>query len=355
MIRIEVTACDGQAIGTGFLIKPNLVATVEHVVDGATSIKLKRNGKLLGTATVIGEDKDRDLALLKTSAPIRGYDFGFAGKAPRLGEDVAAIGFPLGLPLTVTKGSVSGLGRAIPIDGVKRQKMVQTDAAINRGNSGGPLLSTETGQVVGLVDLGTTQANSVAFAVSAEVAAPLLKAWSLAPQSPARPVCNAGGSGGSGGGGGGSTSATGMSPGDYANAVDQALIDSARTRGDLGDLIQGVNDGSFDSIEARNGISAIIDQRQQLLQAVTATPAPAPFVRSAQLLQASLVAALADDLAIENWIKASYAGDQAAADSYWQHQLQLSTEASTAKQRFLTVYNAKRRALLGLPPLDVAY
>jgi S1-C subfamily serine protease len=351
VIRIEVTACDGQAIGTGFLIKPNLVATVEHVVDGATSIKLKRNGKLLGTATVVGEDKDRDLALLKTSGRISGYDFGFAGKAPRLGEDVAAIGFPLGLPLTVTKGSVSGLGRAIPIDGVKRQEMVQTDAAVNRGNSGGPLLSTETGQVVGLVDLGTTQANSVAFAVSAEVAAPLLKAWSVAPQSPARPVCNAGGSGG----GGGSTTATGMSPGDYANAVDQALIESARTRGDLGDLIQGVNDGSFDETEARNGISAIIDQRQQLLQAVTGTPPPAPFAPSAQLLKASLVVALADDLAIENWIKATYAGDQAAADSYWQHQLQLSTEASTAKQRFLTVYNAKRRALLGLPPLDVAY
>lgn len=118
VIRIEVSSCNGSAIGTGFLVKPHLVATVEHVVDGAQSIRLIRNSVLLGKATVIGVDKDRDLALLRTSKAISGYDFGFAGKAPRLGQDVAAIGFPLGLPLTVTKGSVSGLGRAIPIDGL---------------------------------------------------------------------------------------------------------------------------------------------------------------------------------------------------------------------------------------------
>jgi serine protease Do len=102
-------------------VKPTLVATVEHVVDGASKITLKRNGRVLGQAHVIGLDRDRDLALLKTEKPISGHTFGFDSTAPRLGEDVGAIGFPLGLPLTVTKGSVSGFDRVIPIDGVKRR------------------------------------------------------------------------------------------------------------------------------------------------------------------------------------------------------------------------------------------
>jgi hypothetical protein len=67
------------------------------------------------------------------------------------------------------------------------------------------------------------------------------------------------------------------------------------------------------------------------------------------------VTALSDDLAIENWVKASYRGDTAATSRYWQQQLGLSTEASTAQQRFLSTYNAKRSSLLGLAPLAVAY
>jgi hypothetical protein len=77
--------------------------------------------------------------------------------------------------------------------------------------------------------------------------------------------------------------------------------------------------------------------------------------RSAQLLRASLVVAISDDLAIENWIKATYRGDTAAADGYWQQQLALSSRATSAKSAFLSVYNAKRSSLLGLSSLDVAY
>ena len=353
VIRIEVDSCTGSAIGTGFLVKPHLIATVEHVVDGALTIKLSRNGTALGSATVIGADPARDLALLRTSKPISGYDFGFAGKAPRLGEEVGAIGFPLDLPLTVTRGSVSGLDRSVPIDGLKRRHMVQTDAAVNHGNSGGPLLSTETGQVVGLVDLGSTNANSIAFAVSAEVAKPLLQAWAVAPQPPAQAVCNNAPT--SGGGGGGGQVAAGSSPAAYANAVDGALIDSARTRGDLADLINGVNNGSFAEGDALATINGVIDQRRQLLQAVTDVPAPPAFTRSAQLLRESLVESLSDDLAIQSWIRAKYSGDEAGASNYWQQQLRLSTQTSLAKQAFLNTYNAARRNLLGLPPLDVAY
>ena len=188
ILRIETSACDGRFIGTGFLLTPRLVATVEHVIDGAYSITLKQDGKVVGRGTVIGSDPSRDVALVRSSKAIRGYHFRLSSHTPVLGADVAALGFPLGLPLTLTRGSVSGLNRTIPINGIDRRKLVQTDAAVNPGNSGGPLM-TNTGQVVGLIDLGTEQANGLAFAVSAKVAAPLLAAWRAAPQPASTPSC----------------------------------------------------------------------------------------------------------------------------------------------------------------------
>jgi S1-C subfamily serine protease len=193
VIRIETTTCDGEAVGTGILLTPRLIATVDHVVDGATSIALKRDGKVVGRGTVIGTDSARDVALIRSDQPIVGHRFKLASRAPRLGEDVAAIGFPLALPLTVTRGSVSGLGRTIPIDGINRTRLVQTDAAVNRGNSGGPLM-TDSGLVVGLVDLGTTEANGLAFAVGAQTAGPLLTAWASAPQPVSATTCSGGSS-----------------------------------------------------------------------------------------------------------------------------------------------------------------
>lgn len=191
VVRIETTTCSGGEIGTGIVIGPRLIATVEHVVDGATSIALKQNGKQVATGTVVGSDPTRDVALVASSRPLAGYRFRFARRAPQLGETVTAIGFPLGLPLTVTQGLVSGLDRTIPINGIKRARMVQTDASINPGNSGGPLL-TNTGQVVGLVDLKSEVASGLAFAVSADVAGPLLASWSAAPQPQPASTCTSG-------------------------------------------------------------------------------------------------------------------------------------------------------------------
>jgi S1-C subfamily serine protease len=350
VIRIEADGCGRTSVGTGFLVKSNLVATVEHVVDGAKKITLKRDGRVIGSARIIGLDRDRDLALLKTQVAIKGYTFGFADSAPRLGEDVGAIGYPLGLPLTVTQGSVSGFDRVIPISGVRRRHLVQTDAAVTPGNSGGPLLSRESGQVVGLVDLGTTAANGIAFAVSAKVAAPLFRAWAQAPQSPSQPVCASVNQQS------GSVAAAGApAPADYADAVDTALIDSARTRTGLGELIDGVNNGSLDAQTASDAINAVIDQRRQLLADVQSVDPPAPFARAADLLKASLVTAISDDLAVQSWIHAKYNGDSAAANAGWQRNIAISQQATAAKTRFLNTYNAVRRRLLGLAPLDVAY
>src|SRR5579885_635393 len=75
VIRIQTTTCDSQEVGTGFLLSPRLVATVEHVVDGATRVVLKQDGAVVATGTVIGADQARDVALVRTSKPIRGYVF----------------------------------------------------------------------------------------------------------------------------------------------------------------------------------------------------------------------------------------------------------------------------------------
>lgn len=188
IVRIEVQDCSGSGVGTGFLVGPRLVATVDHVVDGAQMITLKQSGKVVALGTVIGSDPARDLALVRTDRAVNGHRFNLVSQQPRLGEDVAAIGFPLALPLTVTRGSISGMDRTIPIDGIKRRSLIQTDAAVNPGNSGGPLI-TDAGAVVGLIDLGTSDANGLAFAVSSQVAGPLLQAWQAAPQPTAAAAC----------------------------------------------------------------------------------------------------------------------------------------------------------------------
>jgi S1-C subfamily serine protease len=182
VVRINVRGCDGSGSGTGIIVSPTHIVTVEHVISGASRITLERSRNLLGQAEVIGFDRDRDLALLRLKKPISGYRFRFAERQPRLGEEVAAVGYPFGLPLSVSRGTISGLARTIPIDGIKRRALIQTDAAVNPGNSGGPLLAVSTGEVVGLVDLGTTEANGIAFAVSGVVASALVNAWRNAPQ-----------------------------------------------------------------------------------------------------------------------------------------------------------------------------
>ena len=187
VVLIETTGCTESGTGTGFLVGPRHVVTVEHVVADHARIDVKQRGKRVARATVIGQDPARDLALLRLDKPVAGHRFAFAQKAPRLGDEVAALGFPLGYPLTLTKGTVSGVGRTIEIEDVKRRGMIQTDTALNPGNSGGPLLSS-TGDVVGLVDAGDTSAEGISFAVSGKIAAPLVSAWRSAPQ-PQSPDC----------------------------------------------------------------------------------------------------------------------------------------------------------------------
>jgi len=134
--------------GTGFIISADgEVVTNAHVVDGADSVKVTLADGREFDATVKGIDTATDIALLKIDASdLPTVQFGDSAQA-KVGENVIAIGNPFGLGTSVTTGIVSAIGRDLgegPFD-----NFIQTDAAINRGNSGGPLFDG-TGQVIGM-------------------------------------------------------------------------------------------------------------------------------------------------------------------------------------------------------------
>jgi S1-C subfamily serine protease len=187
VIRIETVSCTDAGVGSGFLLSSTLVATVEHVVHDAVTIDLISGDRHI-TGTVIGSDPTRDLALVRASEPIAGYHFTFSTTVPNVGDPVVAIGFPLGEPETLSHGAVSGVDRQVTVAGTPRSGMVQTDAPLNPGNSGGPLMD-ETGAVIGLVDAGNQDAHGIAYAVPASEAGPADAGWMASPVDQAPPDC----------------------------------------------------------------------------------------------------------------------------------------------------------------------
>lgn len=142
-----------QAQGSGFVYDADgHVVTNYHVVEGATSIEVRFANGSTYDAKVVGSDPSTDLAVLKVDAPadeLYPLALGDSG-AVSVGDGVVAIGSPFGLEETVTSGIVSALGRTIEsTDGFSIPGAIQTDAAINHGNSGGPLLNLR-GQVIGV-------------------------------------------------------------------------------------------------------------------------------------------------------------------------------------------------------------
>ncbi|MCW3015849.1 MAG: Protease Do [Solirubrobacterales bacterium] len=168
----------GTATGTGFVVSSDgLIVTNAHVIDGADSIKVKVGDRATVTASVVGVDTSTDIALLR-------IDTGGASlptlaladsSGVQIGDAAFAIGNPYGLDRTLTTGVVSALHRSISApDGYAISDVLQTDAALNPGNSGGPLLDA-TGRVIGVNSQiessgssasGTTGGNTgVGFAV----------------------------------------------------------------------------------------------------------------------------------------------------------------------------------------------
>jgi S1-C subfamily serine protease len=141
------------SLGSGFVIdKDGYIVTNYHVIESARQIEVNFSGDDRVRATIVGVDPSTDLALLKINAQARALTPLPLGDsdAVRVGDAVVAIGNPFGLERTVTAGIVSALQREITApNGYTIDKVIQTDAPINQGNSGGPLLNTR-GEVIGV-------------------------------------------------------------------------------------------------------------------------------------------------------------------------------------------------------------
>lgn len=172
----------GQSTGTGVIISSDgEILTNAHVVEGATEIRVRLVGETEPReARLLASDPGNDLALLRMS----GDDFDAAVFADpssvRIGDEVVAIGFALGLDgdPSVTLGIVSAVDRTIGTDGAFLNGLIQTDAAISSGNSGGPLVNAR-GEVVGINtavarDTATSAATNVGFAISVKEALPVI-------------------------------------------------------------------------------------------------------------------------------------------------------------------------------------
>ncbi|MDD5670130.1 MAG: trypsin-like peptidase domain-containing protein [Candidatus Omnitrophica bacterium] len=168
--------------GTGVILDSSgLILTNEHVIAGAPSIQVVLHGGKTYPAQLIGKNRKEDLALIQIEAtePLQPIALGDSD-ALQVGEDVFAIGTPYEYAWTVTRGIVSGLHRKYP-EGKQAifDDLIQTDASVNPGNSGGPLLNMK-GEMIGLINLQIWRAQGIGFAIPVNRAKnriPELKAW----------------------------------------------------------------------------------------------------------------------------------------------------------------------------------
>jgi len=169
---VSIQVYDGRrrpASGSGFLIDGGYIVTNEHVVDAGDTVYVRYAGTDWREVSVAGTDVYSDLAVIDVdSVPDTTAPLAWASSRPAIGTRVVAIGNPFGLSGSVSEGIVSGVDRTLlGENGFSIAAGIQTDAAVNPGNSGGPLVDLD-GNVVGVINSGG--GDNVGFAISAQLA-----------------------------------------------------------------------------------------------------------------------------------------------------------------------------------------
>jgi serine protease Do len=165
---------ENQVVGAGFIVNPEGYAiTCAHVVGNNSDVALKLAGGQTIQAHVLKVDADSDLAILKTSVANL-PSLSFSTDQVKAGQEVIAIGAPLGMDFSVSQGNVSDPARQ-----VNGKQYIQSDIAINPGNSGGPLID-DSGCVIGINSQKIMKAEGIAFAIPAQEAMDLLTQQKIA-------------------------------------------------------------------------------------------------------------------------------------------------------------------------------
>ena len=180
VVTLTTYSASGVKIGqgSGFIVdKSGVIVTCLHVVDDVEIVAIQAEGDDIQTATaLIRSDKDWDVALLKF-APLTQPPLKLAEGKARIGTGVIAIGSPLGYGNTLSQGIISGLR---PHEG--KGDMIQITAPISSGSSGGPILSTSTGEIFGMAVSSETSGQNINFAVPATIILEQLKSIGKRPE-----------------------------------------------------------------------------------------------------------------------------------------------------------------------------
>ncbi|MCP1182244.1 S1C family serine protease [Paenibacillus sp. 1781tsa1] len=179
-----VTIESSNGLGSGFLYNDlGDVVTNAHVVEGAKEVTIRTLNHEKYKGTVIGIGEETDIAVVRVPELKKVKPLAIAKSKAETGDEILALGSPLGLENTVTTGIISGVGRSFEIAPYIYSNLYQISAPITHGNSGGPLINAETGEVLGINSAVVEQEGGIGFSIPITSVLKQVQAWSKKPSS----------------------------------------------------------------------------------------------------------------------------------------------------------------------------